>query len=290
MQRKQRAVHERKSFLSAGLAHSAVVLGSGELLTWGLARQYQLGLDRITEKERRAGTTEANLEAPKDVHHSPEAVPTLKASGDIITSVACGSSHTLAVTRAGAVFSWGSGAFGRLGHGSDADVRIPRQVEFKRKRIARVSCGPDHCAAVSEVGEVLTWGAGSYGNLGHGDNTDLSMPKLVDGLVGKPCIQAVCGSKHTMALSQSGVVLAWGHGGGGRLGSGDTRGLFRPKVVEALKDTTCSFIAAGESHSLALTAERGQGYTWGLGDYGKLGHGDSTPQLLPRQVRAAIAL
>ena len=284
MQRKQRAVHERKSFLSAGLAHSSVVLGSGELMTWGLARQYQLGLDRITEKERRAGTTEVNLEAPKDVHHSPDVVPTLKASGDVVTTVACGSSHTLAVTRAGAVFSWGSGAFGRLGHGSDADVRIPRQIEFKRKRIAKVSCGPDHCAAVSEVGEVLTWGAGSYGNLGHGDNTDQSMPKLVDGLVGKPCIAAVCGSKHTMALSQSGVVLVWGHGGGGRLGSGDTRGLFRPKVVEALKDIKCGFIAAGESHSLALTSERGQGYTWGLGDYGKLGHGDSTPQLLPRQL------
>ena len=55
--------------------------------------------------------------------------------------------------------------------------------------------------------------------------------------------------------------------------------------MEALKDFTCSFIAAGESHSLALTSERGQGYTWGLGDYGKLGHGDSTPQLLPRQAR-----
>ena len=89
----------------------------------------------------------------------------LKASGDKVTSVACGSSHTLAVTSDGSVFSWGAGAFGKLGHDDDSDVRIPRLVEFKRKRIARVSCGPEHSAVVSEAGEVLTWGAGSYGNL-----------------------------------------------------------------------------------------------------------------------------
>ena len=35
---------------------------------------------------------------------------------------------------------------------------------------------------------------------------------------------------------------------------------------------------------MALTVERGQCYTWGVGDYGKLGHGDTTPQNLPRHL------
>ena len=121
-----------------------------------------------------------------------------------MANAAAGSSHTLAVSVAGHVYSWGSGAFGKLGHGDDVNVRIPRQVEFKRKRIARVACGPDHSAAVSEAGEVLTWGAGSYGNLGHGDNTEVKTPKLVESLLGKPCISVACGSKHTLALSQAG--------------------------------------------------------------------------------------
>ena len=64
-------------------------------------------------------------------------------------------------------------------------------IEFKRKRIARVSCGPDHSAAVSEAGEVLTWGAGSYGNLGHGDNIDVYSPKLIEALLGKHCILGI---------------------------------------------------------------------------------------------------
>ena len=247
-------------------------------MSWGLSRQCQLGVDYLTEKDVKKGK---ELPPPED-RHTPDVVKALKASGDKVTSVACGSSHTLAVTSDGSVFSWGAGAFGKLGHEDDSDVRIPRMVEFKRKRISRVACGPEPSAVVSEAGEVLTWGAGSYGNLGHGDNTEVLIPKLVEALLGKPCISVACGSKHTLALTAYGAVFAWGYGGGGRLGCGDTRGLFRPKLVEYLKDSPSILISAGESHSMCITVERGQCYTWGVGDYGKLGHGDTTPQLLPR--------
>jgi alpha-tubulin suppressor-like RCC1 family protein len=50
------------------------------------------------------------------------------------------------------------------------------------------------------------------------------------------------------------------------------------------QDSPCILISAGESHSMCVTVERGQCYTWGVGDYGKLGHGDTTPQLLPRHL------
>jgi E3 ubiquitin-protein ligase HERC2 len=80
-------------------------------------------------------------------------------------------------------------------------------------------------------------------------------------------------------------VYAWGYGGGGRLGiTLDAVGAFKPKLVDSLRDTPCHLIAAGESHSMAIThtrhrADRGQLYTWGEGDYGKLGHGDRLPQV-----------
>ena len=279
----KRTVNTKKNFISAGLGHNVVVLEQGDVVTFGLSKQYQLGLDFIKEKERRNGKTEADLGDPID-RHSPQVVPALKATGDRMTNAAAGSSHSLAVSAGGHVYAWGSGAFGKLGLGDDGNVRIPRQIDFKRKRIARVACGPDHSAAVSEAGAVLTWGAGSYGNLGHGDNTDVSTPKLVEALLGKQCISVACGAKHTIALTAAGGVFTWGYGGGGRLGCGDTRGLFRPKLVEFLKDQPCLMIATGESHSMCITVERGQCYTWGVGDYGKLGHGDTTPQLLPRHL------
>ena len=232
------SLHKKKKFVSAGLGHSVGVLDAGDVVTFGMSRQLQLGLDFIKEKERRQGKTEDMLGEPID-RHFPHVVPALKATGEGMATAAAGSSHTLAVSISGHVYSWGSGAFGKLGHGDEQNVRIPRQVEFKRKRIARVACGPDHSAAISEGGEVLTWGAGSYGNLGHGDNTDVYSPKLVEALLGKSCISVACGSKHTLALTAAGGVFSWGYGGGGRLGCGDTRGFFRPKLVEFLKDHPC---------------------------------------------------
>ena len=75
----------KRPAISAGLGHSAVATDKGELLVWGASRQFQLGLDRITDKERRNGKTEEDLPPPED-KHMPYPVPTLGtrpgASGD----------------------------------------------------------------------------------------------------------------------------------------------------------------------------------------------------------------
>ena len=42
-------------------------------------------------------------------------------------------------------------------------------------------------------------------------------------------------------------------------------------------------VAAGSNHSAAVTSS-GELYTWGLGEYGRLGHGDNLTQLTPKRV------
>jgi len=46
----------------------------------------------------------------------------------MISSIAAGSSHSIAVTADGEVYTWGSGSFGRLGHGDHCDEYLPRLV------------------------------------------------------------------------------------------------------------------------------------------------------------------
>lgn len=39
-----------------------------------------------------------------------------------------------------------------------------------------------YSAAVSQAGELFTWGRGTYGRLGHGSSEDIYIPELVVGL------------------------------------------------------------------------------------------------------------
>ena len=61
------------------------------------------------------------------------------------------------------------------------------------------------------------------------------------------------------------------------LGHGDQQSRLLPKKVEAFADQRVVAMSAAQHHSLALTAD-GAVWSWGGGDYGKLGHGDEQGQ------------
>lgn len=89
---------------------------------------------------------------------------------------------------------WGSNKYGQLGLilPEDTDskkpqkaVNIPRRVfAIGDSKIKQVECASYHTIALTENGDVYTWGMGQYGRLGHGDEENLSMPVRVEGLVG----------------------------------------------------------------------------------------------------------
>uniref|UniRef100_A0A3B3ZI62 Uncharacterized protein n=1 Tax=Periophthalmus magnuspinnatus TaxID=409849 RepID=A0A3B3ZI62_9GOBI len=73
-----------------------------------------------------------------------------------IRDIACGSSHSAAITSSGELYSWGLGEYGRLGHG-DNTTQKPQMVEGLRgKKIVHVAVGALHCLAVTETGQVCT--------------------------------------------------------------------------------------------------------------------------------------
>lgn len=78
-------------------------------------------------------------------------------------------------------------------------------------------------------------------------------------------------------------MFSWGEGDDGKLGHGNRMSLEKPRLIESLKSKRVRDIACGSSHSAAITSS-GELYTWGLGEYGRLGHGDSVTQLKPKLV------
>ncbi|XP_072409417.1 probable E3 ubiquitin-protein ligase HERC1 isoform X1 [Chiloscyllium punctatum] len=173
--------------------------------------------------------------------------------------------HTLAFTTEGEVFSWGDGDYGKLGHGNSSTQKYPKLIQgpLQGKAVVCVSAGYRHSAAVTEDGELYSWGEGDFGRLGHGDSNSRNIPTLVKDIsnVG----EVSCGSSHTIALSKDGRT-AWSFGGGdnGKLGHGDTNRVYKPKVIEALQGMFIRKVCAGSQSSLALTST-GQVYAWGCG-------------------------
>ena len=63
-------------------------------------------------------------------------------AGQRVIAVSAGRYHSLALTADGAVWSWGYGTGGKLGHGDEQDQLLPKQVEaFAGQRVVAVSAG-----------------------------------------------------------------------------------------------------------------------------------------------------
>ena len=103
-------------------------------------------------------------------------------AGQRVVAVSAGRFHSLALAADGAVWSWGSGGLGKLGHGDWQQQLLPKKIEaFAGRRVVAVSAGSDHSLARVADGAVFTWGEGVDGCLGHGE--DLSnqlLPKKVE--------------------------------------------------------------------------------------------------------------
>ena len=85
--------------------------------------------------------------------------------GQRVCAVSCVWDHTVALTDGGAVFSWGLGHCGQLGHGEGQEEKTisePRQIGgvLQEVKIESVAAGHHHCFAVASDGRLFGWGLG----------------------------------------------------------------------------------------------------------------------------------
>lgn len=216
--------------------------------------------------------------------------------------VSGGSGHSVAVTRNGEVYTWGTNRSGQLGIMDQDSAKKPVKVEGVTA--VSVAAGYDFTAALSYDGDVYVWGMGeksapaSVGLSGivkiDAGQTDIlalesdgtvwqwtygAAPEKVAGLSHITDISA--GGGHNLALTVDGQVYAWGGNYAGQLGDGTTENRTVPVKLPLLNIVD---ISAGFSHSLAAAFD-GKVYAWGNNDYGQLGDGSTTGSLVPVTVK-----
>ncbi|PAN16796.1 hypothetical protein PAHAL_3G087300 [Panicum hallii] len=254
--------------VDCGVKHAALATKNGEVFTWGEDSGGRLG----------HGTREDS------VH--PRLVESLTVSN--VDFVACGEFHTCAVTTTGELYTWGDGTHnvGLLGHGNDVGHWIPKRISgaLESLQVAYVSCGTWHTALITSMGQLFTFGDGSFGVLGHGDLKSISYPREVESLSGLKTIAVACGVWHTAAIVEvivtrssssvklsAGKLFTWGDGDKHRLGHGDKEARLKPTCVATLIDHDFYRVACGHSLTIALTTS-GQVLSMGNAVYGQLGN------------------
>ncbi|KAI3438258.1 hypothetical protein D9Q98_000694 [Chlorella vulgaris] len=97
-------------------------------------------------------------------------------------------------------------------------------------------------------------------------------------------IGLACGSSHSLALISTptgSIVLSWGRGEDGQLGHGDAEDRQEPQAVFSLIGRGVSVVHCGAEYSLAVAEAEKQIYSWGWGDFGRLGTGDVKDVFIP---------
>ena len=253
--------------VALGMEHCLMISSTLELYSWGRNHRGQLGI----------GTTTDTSE------------PTLVAALAKASCVACGEDHSAGITPGGEVYTWGNAECGKLGHGSSlirSAMSFPKQINMET-RMRKVHCGPLHTSLIGNNGELLTFGAGWFGRLGHGDMNNQYSPKLVEHVLPdlnselKECprfLEVKCGSFHTCAICEG--QMLWVFGRDYLVCEADH--ITSPLLFNKI-DGDVVAVSAGANHTLCITRKGHLKKLWGWGDNskGQLGLGVGAPEQVP---------
>lgn len=236
--------------------HAMALRSDGTVWAWGNGRNGQLG----------DGTTKIRTAA----------VQVLVARGTPLTNVKAimaGNIISYAIKNDGTVWAWGLNHHAGLGVSytslseSAYAVRVPGLTNVRA-----IAPGTQHYVALKNDGTMWAWGENNEGQLG--DGSSITAPtRVTPAQVPVPpntnITKIVTHWSHTLALTSTGSVLAWGPNVDGQLGTGVlTTRETTPVAVSGL--TGAVEIAASTDYSFAIT-QSGQVFGWGSNDDGELG-------------------
>ncbi|XP_070576685.1 serine/threonine-protein kinase Nek9-like [Ptychodera flava] len=196
------------------------------------------------------------------------------------TSVSQSDTIPVVTSKVSEVYYWGGG---RL---------TPQKMDIFKDGDSALQVSAAHChfAVVTVEKEVYTWanvqgGQGMVGQLGHGDTASYRTPKKVEVLQGKAIKQVSCGEEFTACVTETGVLYTFGSDYYGCIGCDNSEGdeVHTPIPVNYFSETPVDQVSCGTCHVLALTRD-GEVFSWGNGEYGRLGLGSEDDYMSPQKV------
>ena len=180
--------------------------------------------------------------------------------------------RTYGIKTDGTLWATGSNTSGALGDGTGVNktsfVLVAGGItDWKQVAVAYL-----HGAAIRNSGQLMTWGANTYGELGtntSGAGTSRSSPGNTASATTNWKMVS-CGAGFTAAIKTDGTLWTWGNNGNGYLGNGNTSNRSSPGQ-EAGAANTWKTISCGSTHVGAIKTD-GTLWTWGVNNSGCLGN------------------
>ena len=149
-----------------------------------------------------------------------------------IEDVACGGNHSLLLV-GGKVYAWGDAEFGQIG-------RIPRSRKSIANSLLLESIGAKNVTAIftgrnhsfyQAYEKIYGWGLNNYGQLGDGTTQSTYTPHEIPILSQFNIVDIQGGENHTIAVTDTGILLAWGRNDDFQLGLNHSKDSLIPQIV-----------------------------------------------------------
>ncbi len=198
-------------------------------------------------------------------------------------TVACGYSHTLAISADGTLWGWGTNFNHELGDGTTSTRSLPVQIT-SLSNWAAVAAGQEHSVGLRSDGTLWSWGNNSYGQLGVSASSSsaistLSVPTLVTAL--SEWATAGAGGSHTIAVKTNGTLWAWGANSSFQVGDGTSINKTVPTQIGSSSNWRTA--VGGAMHSVALDQSSAV-WAWGSNFSDQVGDGTFSSRSVPVQV------
>ncbi|KAK3759514.1 hypothetical protein RRG08_045800 [Elysia crispata] len=182
------AVGDKPIQVVAGMNFSGVLTERGIIFLWGCNKFGQCGVDPATEFMLKLPS---QLKLPEEMSRTDNGQKHLK-----VVSVAAGWTHMIFKTDNKQLYSWGRADLGQLGRSTDlVPQHMPGHIAIEEK-ITSHCCSSEHNLALTDKGQVYSWGWNEHGICGTGDEDNVFLPRLISSLLDKTVMGVGCGAGH----------------------------------------------------------------------------------------------